>query len=85
MKKRLLFPALALLALTFASCNKERNCECIVEDGDYNYNPVMVVDHSMKCSDITEMAIERKIQGADGEPTLERIEVHKVSCHDQRH
>ena len=84
MKKRLLLPAVALLALTIASCGKDRNCECVVEDGNYNYNPLMIVDHSMKCSDITEMALEEKYITEDGTHSLQRTEVHKVSCHEQR-
>lgn len=73
-----------LMALAFVGCNKERNCECTIEDENYNYNPVMVVDHSMSCSDITEMALEEKYVTEDGTHSLRRIEVHKVSCRDQR-
>ena len=46
--------------------------------------PVMVVDHSMSCSDITEMALEEKYVTEDGTHSLRRIEVHKVTCRDQR-
>lgn len=84
MKTRLILPALALLALAATGCGKERNCECTVEDATYNYNPLIVVDHSMKCSDITEMALEEKYVTDDGTHSLHRTEVHQVSCHEQR-
>lgn len=84
MKTRLILPALALLALVATGCGKERNCECTVEDATYNYNPLIVVDHSMKCSDITEMALEEKYVTDDGTHSLHRTEVHQVSCHEQR-
>ena len=84
MKTKLVLPALALMALVATGCGKERNCECTVEDLVTNYNPLIVVDHGMKCSDITEMAIEEKYVAEDGTHSLHRVEVHKVSCHDQR-
>lgn len=85
MKKSLILPTLALLALLAAGCGKQHNCECIVEDVEVIHNPVMVVDNGMKCSDITEMAIEEKYVTDDGTHSLQRTEVHKVSCHEQRH
>ena len=84
MKKNILLPAVALLALLAVGCSKERNCECTVEDLVTNYNPLMIVDNGMKCSDITEMAIEEKYVTEDGVHSLRRVEVHKVSCREQR-
>jgi len=84
MKKTAILPALAMLALLATSCGKERNCECTVEDLTTNYNPTLVVDNSMRCEDITEMAIEEKYVTEDGTHSLHRTEVHKVSCHEQR-
>lgn len=75
---------MALMALVATGCGKERNCECVVEDMATNYNPLIVVDHGMKCDDITEMAIEEKYVTDDGTHSLRRTEVHKVSCHEQR-
>lgn len=84
MNKKVLLPLLALVALTAAGCGKARNCECTVEDATYNYNPVMIVDHGMRCEDITEMALEEKYVAEDGTQSLRRIDVHKVHCHEQR-
>ena len=84
MKKKAILPALALTALLATGCGKERNCECTVEDVVNSYNPVLVVDNGMKCSDITEIAIEEKYVTDDGTHSLRRTEVHKVSCREQR-
>lgn len=84
MKKKVLLSAMALMALIAVGCGKQRNCECVVEDLVTNYNPVMVIDNGMKCSDLTEMAIEEKYVTDDGTHSLRRVEVHKVSCHEQR-
>lgn len=84
MKKKKLLPVLALTALMVVSCGKERHCECTVEDVVTNYNPLLIVDHSMNCGDITEMALEEKYVTADGVHSLRRTEVHKVSCREQR-
>ena len=84
MKKSIILPALALLALLAAGCGKQRNCECIVEGSLSSHNPVLVVDNGMKCSDITEIAIEEKYVTDDGTHSLRRTEVHPVKCHEQR-
>ena len=84
MKKKVLLSVMALMAILAVGCGKERNCECTVEDVVTNYNPLLIVDHSMKCSDIKEMAIEEKYVTDDGTHSLRRVEVHKVSCHEQR-
>lgn len=85
MKKTAILPILALTALLATGCGKERNCECTVEDLATNYNPTLVIDNGMKCSDITEMAIEEKyVDSLSGAHLLHRIEVHKVTCREQR-
>lgn len=73
------------LALTAVGCGKRVNCECIVDDIPQLYNPVLIVDNGIKCSDITEMALEEKYVTDDGTHSLRRTEVHKVTCHEQRH
>lgn len=85
MKQRILLPALAFLALLATGCGKQRNCECLVDGVSASHNPVLVVDNGIKCSDITEMAIEEKYVTDDGTHSLRRTEVHSVSCHEQRH
>ena len=82
MKKRFIIPV-AVLALTLAGCTKERHCKCTIDDEVTAHEPVMVVDGGMRCSDITEMSIEVKYTTEDGHHTLQRTEVHKVSCRDQ--
>ncbi len=84
MNTKRLFPVLALLALTAVGCGKQRNCECVVDGGGYNYNPILVVDDGIKCDDITEMSIEEKYVADDGTQSLRRVEVHQVHCHEQR-
>lgn len=84
MKKSIIFPAAALLVLLVSGCGKQRNCECVVEGTAIIHNPVLVVDNGMKCSDITEMAIEEKYVTDDGVHSLRRTEVHPVKCHEQR-
>ncbi|MBR4505287.1 MAG: hypothetical protein IKP21_00745 [Bacteroidales bacterium] len=80
MKKRYLL--LAVLALLAVACNKEHQCKCNFE-GDNNRMQFLTVDRGLKCDDITEMAIERHvIDSVTGTPTLERVEMHKVSCHE---
>lgn len=84
MKKKVILPALALLALVAAGCSKERRCECILDDASVSHNPILVIDNGMRCSDISEMAIEEKYVTDDGTHSLRRIEVHSVKCHEQR-
>ena len=77
MKKRFIIP-LAVLTLTLAGCAKERHCKCTIDSVATTHEPVMVVDGGMRCSDITEMAIEVHVNHS-----FQRTEVHKVTCRDQ--
>lgn len=85
MKKNIIMSALALLTLLAVGCGKQRNCECYIDNISADHNPILVIDNGMKCSDITEMAIEEKYVTEDGTHSLRRTEVHPVSCHEQRH
>ena len=82
MKKTILIPV-ALLALTVAGCSKEHSCKCTIDDEVVAHEPVMIVDGGLKCSDIKEMAVEVKYTTDDGVHTLQRTEVHKVTCREQ--
>ena len=84
MKKRLLPLALvSVLAFTVTGCAKERQCKCTIDDNVTLHEPVFIVDGGMKCSDIKEIAIEVKYTAEDGTHTLQRTEVHNVSCREQ--
>ncbi len=74
--------AVALLA-TVASCGKEHRCKCVNADGTQGINElnILYVDAGLDCKDITEFAYERHTT-VDGTPSLERVEVRKVTCRD---
>lgn len=80
MKKRIVMPALALVALMAVGCGKERHCKCFSEGVDDQRLQVMVIDRSMKCSDIKQMAFEEKYVTEDGTHSLRHTEVHNVTC-----
>lgn len=82
MKKRILIPV-AIFALMLAGCSKQRYCKCTLDSVVESHEPVMVVDGGMRCSDITEMAVEVKYTTDDGTHSLQRTEVHKVTCREQ--
>lgn len=77
-----IFPIALLALITLCSCSKERQCKCVTTDvPDDGLLKVLVVDHSMKCSNITEMGFEQKVVTENGQ-TLQRVDMHKVSCRD---
>lgn len=84
MKHKFLIPVIiaAVAALLLPACTREHQCRCShSEDGGHMM--FFTVDRSLKCEDITEMSIERHIiDSTNGTPTLERIEVHQLSCHE---
>ncbi len=83
MKKRILPLMIVALTLALTGCAKEKQCKCTTTDvPDDGLLKVLVDDGGMKCSDITEMAIEEKVQDENGNYTLRRTEVHKVTCRD---
>ena len=74
--------ALAAVVCCFLvqGCTREHQCLCH-HDEDGGHMQFLTVDRSLKCDDITEMSVERHIiDSVTGTPTLERVEVHKVSC-----
>ncbi|MBP5677193.1 MAG: hypothetical protein J6W88_01705 [Bacteroidales bacterium] len=73
----------AVAVVLFASCAKERQCKCVYTENDDTKLKIFVVDRSLKCSSITEVAEEEKYNDPNtGEHGLVRTEVHKVSCRD---
>lgn len=77
-----MIPLAALVLLCLCSCSKERQCKCTTTDvPDDGLLKILVVDHSMSCSDITEMGFEQKIVDENGQ-TLQRTDMHTVSCRD---
>lgn len=83
MKKKIFSLMIVALTLVMAGCAKDKQCKCVTTDvPDDGLLKVLVVDGGMKCSDITEMAIEQKVQDENGNYTLRRNEVHKVKCRD---
>lgn len=80
---RLSFFAFAI-GMLFAACHKDTQCKCVFTDlpGDGQVDAALRVIYSdgIDCDDITEFAEERHVTTDDGTHTLERVEVHKVSC-----
>lgn len=77
-----LLPLAAIVLLTLCSCSKERQCKCVTTDvPDDGLLRILVVDHSLKCESITEMGFEQKVVTDDGQ-TLQRVDMHTVSCRD---
>lgn len=76
------FVAATIFLFAAAACTREHQCRCSHE-GDGGHMQYLTVDRSLSCDDITEMSIERHIiDSVTGTPTLERVEIHKVSCHE---
>ena len=82
MRKITIIAGLLLLVLVATSCSKERQCKCVTTDvPDDGLLRILVVDHSLKCESITEMGFEQKVVTDDGQ-TLQRVDMHTVSCRD---
>ena len=80
--KKILFTLAATVLLTLCSCSKERQCKCVTTDvPDDGRLKILVVDRSLKCESITEMGFEVMAPGEQGQ-TLERVDMHTVSCRD---
>jgi len=83
MKK--LFCLLAVAGvMVLTGCNKEHQCKCEKVDAPDDVserNMIFVLDGSISCDNITEMAFEEHVS-VEGGTTLRRIEVHKVKCRD---
>ena len=83
MKKRIIPVVVMLATLAVVSCGKERQCKCVYSDTTETTEllKLIVVDRQMRCEDITEMGYEVKVVTEDGQ-TLQRVEMHTVSCRD---
>lgn len=84
MKKKILVCTVAMMGLVglmgLSSCSKEHQCKCVTTDvPDDGLLKYFVVEGSIACEDITEMAFEEHVSTENG-TSLHRVEVHKVSC-----
>lgn len=84
MKKKVLVGVMGLLGLVgmlgLSSCSKEHQCKCVTTDvPDDGLLKYFVVEGSIACEDITEMAFEEHVS-VEGGTSLDTVEVHKVSC-----
>ena len=82
--------SLTLCAFAFTSCHKDTQCKCVFTDlpgdGQTDETLRLIGTDGIDCDDITEMAEERHVTDpSTGEHTLERVEVHKVSCRSYGH
>ena len=82
--KKILFPALAVLALFAASCAKDHQCKCETTDiTDDGLLKIMTVAGSLSCDAISQMGFEVKyVDTASNVQSLRREEVHSVKCID---
>ena len=65
-----------------SSCSKEHQCKCVTTDIEDDGNlKVFVLEGSVSCEDITEMAFEEHVS-VEGGTSLRRVDVHKVKCRD---
>lgn len=84
MKKKVFIGFAALMGLVavagLSGCGKEHQCKCVTTDvEDDGLLKYFVVEGSIACEDITEMAFEEHV-ATEGGTSLQRVEVHKVSC-----
>lgn len=82
MKQKWIVGLMGLMGLVcLAGCGKEHQCKCEKTDVDagYDENMVFVLDGSIDCENITEMAFEEHVS-SEGGTSLRRVEVHKVKC-----
>ena len=80
MKKIVMMMSAVAVLFLAAGCNKEHSCKCMTTDvEDDGTLKVFVIDGSVDCESITEMAFEEHI-AAEGGGSLERVDVHKVKC-----
>ena len=79
---RFLIVAAVALSLLAVACHKEHQCKCDVTDtGATNKLQLLTVDNSLKCEDITEMAVEKMIvDSVTGDHTFTRVEIQHLSC-----
>ena len=67
-------------------CSKQKTCRCSVLSETRGSTVRIIGTDGIDCDDITEMAEERHVTDpSTGEHTLERVEVHKVSCRSYGH
>jgi hypothetical protein len=78
--KKLFYMLAVAGVMTLAGCSKEHQCKCVTTDvQDDGLLKYFVVEGSIACEDITEMAFEEHVS-VEGGTSLQRVEVHKVSC-----
>ena len=78
--KKLFYMLAVAGVMTLAGCSKEHQCKCVTTDvQDDGLLKVLVVDNNIKCEDISVMGFEIKTTNEEGQ-TLERTEMHTVSC-----
>ncbi len=72
--------------VVLTGCKKDRQCRCFYTDGSEDLRlKVFFVDPSIRCEDLTEMAIEEKVTEItpdDTTHTLHRNENHTMMCRD---
>ena len=81
--KKLIYVLAVAGGMVLTGCGKEHQCRCEktdVESG-WDENMVFVLDGSVSCENITEMAFEVH-ESVEGGTTLRRVEEHKVKCRD---
>lgn len=80
--KKLIYVLAAAGVMVLAGCGKEHQCKCEKTDAPDDVteqNMVFVLEGSVSCENITEMAFEEHVS-VEGGTTLRRVEVHKVKC-----
>lgn len=78
--KKIMYMMAVAGVLALAGCSKEHQCKCVTTDVEDDGNlKVFVLEGSIACEDIKEMALEEHVS-VEGGTTLTRVEVHKVDC-----
>lgn len=78
--KKLFYMLAVAGVITLAGCSKEHQCKCVTTDIEDDGNlKVFVLEGSVSCEDITEMAFEEHVS-VEGGTTLRTVDVHKVNC-----
>ena len=80
MKKIVMLMAACAVLIFAAGCNKDHQCKCVTTDvPDDGTLKIFEVSSSISCESITEMAFEEHV-AAEGGGSLQRVDVHTVSC-----
>ncbi|MBR1766920.1 MAG: hypothetical protein IJ745_07815 [Bacteroidales bacterium] len=66
--------------MLLVACGKEHQCKCVTTDvPDDGTLKVLVMDGSISCDDIKEMAFEEHVTSGGGN-RLRTVDVHQVEC-----